>query len=107
MSAPELAQGGSVTLSLEVTNVSERDGDEVVQVYLEDLVASVAPPVRRLVAFERRTIPAGATATLSFEIGDEQLGFWLDGRFVVEPGAFVLHVGPTLQRTQAVGLAVR
>ena len=86
-----------------MTNTSARSGDEVVQVYVEDLVASVAPPVRRLVAFERRTLAAGETATFSFEIGPEQLGFWLaDGRFVVEPGAFVLHVGPTLERTQPV-----
>lgn len=107
VSAAELTRGETATLSIDVTNVSERPGDEVVQVYVEDLVASVAPPVRRLAAFERRTIAPGETSTLSFAIGDEQLGFWLDGAFTVEPGAFVLHVGPTLDRTQPVALSVR
>jgi beta-glucosidase len=61
-----------------------------------------------LVAFERRTIAAGETATFTFSIGAAELGFWLaDGRFTVEPGRFVLHVGGALERTQPVSLQVR
>ena len=55
LSAALVGAGEAVILEVEVTNTSARAGDEVVQVYVEDLVASVAPPVRRLVAFERRT----------------------------------------------------
>ena len=107
LSAAWVGAGEAVILEVEVTNTSARAGDEVVQVYVEDLVASVAPPVRRLVAFERRTLAAGESAAFSFEIGPEQLGFWLaDGRFTVEPGGFVLHVGPTLERTRPVKLTV-
>ena len=99
-----------VVLELDVTNTSDRPGDEVVQVYVEDVVASVAPPVRRLVAFERRTIGAGETVVFRFEIGREQLGFWTTDAatpaFVVEPGLFRLHVGATLASTQAVELRV-
>ncbi|HEU4757057.1 MAG TPA: glycoside hydrolase family 3 N-terminal domain-containing protein [Agromyces sp.] len=106
----DISELGSVSLTLEVTNTSDRTGDEVVLVFLEDVVASVAPPVRRLVAFERRTIKAGETVTFAFELGTDQLGFWAtDGahaRFVVEPGLFRLHVGSTLDRTQAVELVV-
>ena len=54
-----LERGGTVTVEVDVTNTSDRRGDEVIQAYLEDVVASVAPPVRRLVAFERRTIEPG------------------------------------------------
>ena len=108
ISARDVAADQSVLLEVEVTNTSARTGDEVVQVYVEDLVASLAPPVRRLAAFERRTLAAGETALFAFEIGPEQLGFRLaDGRFTVEPGAFVLHVGSTLERTQPVALRVR
>ena len=108
VSASEIGAGESVVLSLEVTNTSARAGDEVVQVYVEDLVAAVAPPLRRLVAFERRTLAPGAVATFEFAIGAEQLGFRLaDGTLVVEPGAFVLHVGSALDRTQPVPLRVR
>ena len=107
LSAALVGAGEAVILEVEVTNTSARAGDEVVQVYVEDLVASVAPPVRRLVAFERRTLAAGESAAFSFEIGPEQLGLWLaDGRFTVEPGGFVLHVGPTLERTRPVKLTV-
>ena len=106
-----LERGASVTVELDVTNTSDRRGDEVIQAYLEDVVASVAPPVRRLVAFERRTIEPGTTVTVSFELGAEQLGFWATdasvASFVVEPGLFRIHVGSTLDRTQAVELHVR
>jgi beta-glucosidase len=108
VSAAEIDADGSVAISLDVINTSPRDGDEVIQVYVEDLVASIAPPVRRLVAFERRTVAAGETVTFSFEVGPDQLGFRLaDGSFTVESGAFVMHVGPTLERTQPVALRVR
>lgn len=106
----DLDRGLRVTVELDVTNTSDRAGDEVVLVLLEDVVASIAPPVRRLVAFERRTLEPGATATFAFELGSRELGFWAtdaaDSRFVVEPGLFRLHVGPTLERTQAVELRV-
>jgi beta-glucosidase len=106
-----LERGSTLTIELDVTNTSDRRGDEVIQAYLEDVVASVAPPVRRLVAFERRTIERGSTVTVSFELGTGELGFWATGaavaRFVVEPGLFRLHVGSTLERTQAVEFLVR
>lgn len=106
----DLESGATATLSVQVTNTSARTGDEVVQVYVEDVVATVAPPVRRLVAFERRTLAAGETATLSFEIGVDQLGFWrtdaAEPALTVEPGLFRLHVGATLDATQAVDLSV-
>lgn len=108
VSADEIGADDSIVLEIEVTNTSARAGDEVVQVYVEDLVASLAPPVRRLAAFERRALAAGETALFTFAIGPEQLGFRLaDGRFTVEPGAFVLHVGSTLESTQPVALRVR
>lgn len=110
LSVDEMAQDDRATLSVDVTNTSSRAGDEVLQVYVEDLVASVAPPVRRLVAFERRRIAPGETTTFSFEIGRDQLGFWATdsgaSRFVVEPGLFRLHVGPTLTSTEALELRV-
>ena len=105
------ATAETVTVELDVTNTSDRRGDEVIQAYLEDVVASVAPPVRRLVAFERRTIEPGSTVTVSFELGTGELGFWATdaaaARFIVEPGLFRLHVGSTLEHTQAVEFLVR
>ena len=100
-----------MTVEVDVTNTADRRGDEVIQAYLEDVVASIAPPVRRLVAFDRRTIEPGSTVTVSFELGTRELGFWATdaaaARFIVEPGLFRIHVGSTLERTQAVEFFVR
>ncbi|HEX5730649.1 glycoside hydrolase family 3 N-terminal domain-containing protein [Microbacterium sp.] len=108
--ADDLTAGATVTVAIDVTNTSNRAGDEVVQMYVHDVVASVAPPVRRLIAFERRTLAAGATATVEFAVGGDQLGFWTTdaaaATFVVEPGLFRLHVGASLDSTQPVELRV-
>ncbi|WP_243075310.1 glycoside hydrolase family 3 N-terminal domain-containing protein [Microbacterium sp. SS28] len=108
LSGSEVSPDETVSLSIDVTNTSARRGEEVVQVYVEDVVASIAPPVRRLVAFERRTLDPGETTVFAFGLGREALGFWAaDAAFIVEPGLFRLHVGPTLTSTQAVELRVR
>ena len=99
-----LEGGESIEVSVDISNTGGRDGDEVVQLYLRDLVSSVAQPVRRLVAFARRHIRAGRTITVSFRLGLEQLGFWdaeaHPARFVVEPGTFGLYIGGSLHATQ-------
>jgi Fibronectin type III-like domain len=98
-----LENGEQVEVSVDVSNTGSRDGDEVVQLYVRDLISSVAQPVRRLVAFARRHIGAGQTITVSFKLGPEQLGFWdteaSPARFVVEPGTFGLYIGASLQGT--------
>jgi beta-glucosidase len=85
-----------VEISIEVTNTGGRDGDEIVQLYLRDLVSSVAQPVRRLVGFARRRVGVGQTVTVSFRLGRDQLGFWDAGtnpaRFVVKPGTFAFYI---------------
>ena len=99
-----LENGEQVEVSVNVTNTGGRDGDEVVQLYVRDLVSSVAQPVRRLVAFARRHIRVGQTITVSFRLDLEQLGFWdaeaHPARFVVEPGTFGLYIGGSLHATQ-------
>ncbi len=99
-----LENGEHVEVSVDITNTGGRDGDEVIQLYVRDLVSSVAQPVRRLVAFARRHVGAGQTITVSFKAGTEQLGFWDAGadpaRFVVEPGTFALYLGSSLHATQ-------
>lgn len=81
-------------VSCTVRNVSQCDGDEVVQLYVSDLVASTVRPVRRLCGFRRVTIPAGGSQTVRFEVGEESLSLVdRQGRRVVEPGAFEFAVG--------------
>ena len=82
------------TVSVEVENVGARAGDEVVQLYIRDVAASVTRPVRELKGFQRVTLPPGTKRRLEFNLGPEQLGFYnREMRFVVEPGEFKVMVG--------------
>jgi beta-glucosidase len=94
LSATTIAPDGTVTASVDVANVGDRAGDEVVQIYLTDPVASVARPVKQLAGFRRVTLRPGEKQTLSFAIGRDQLGFLdQDRRFVVEPGEVIVTAG--------------
>lgn len=89
-----------MTVSIEVTNASDRRGDEVIQVFLRDVVASVTQPVRRLVGCARRTLDARETATMSVALPREVFALWAD-EWRVEPGIFELHIGSTLTAAQS------
>jgi beta-glucosidase len=85
---------GKVTATVSVTNTGARAGDEVVQLYIHDPVASISQPVRRLRGFQRVTLEPGATTTVSFTLDRGDFGFYdNDGRFVVEPGAIDVYAG--------------
>ncbi|OEV05413.1 glycoside hydrolase, partial [Streptomyces nanshensis] len=89
---------GSATVRASVTveNTGSRKGDEVVQLYIRDKVASIAQPVRRLRGFERITLDAGESRTVSFELGAADLGFHTNdpsGELLVEPGEFGVYAG--------------
>ena len=92
---PAPGVGDTVTISVDVTNTGGRDGDEVVQLYVRDVEASVKTPNRKLAAFQRVTVPAGQTRTVSLPLAVDSLGFWSEEqhKFVVEPGAFDIMVG--------------
>ncbi len=83
-----------VRVAVDVTNVGDRDGDEVVQCYASDLVASVARPDRQLVGFVRVHLRAGETRRVRFEVPPARLAFTDEQlRFVTEPGELRIAVG--------------
>lgn len=85
---------GRLKVGVEVENVGPRAGDEVIQLYVRDPVASVARPIRELRGFERVSLRPGEKRTVSFTLGPEQLGLYnRDMRWVVEPGTFDVIVG--------------
>ncbi|MGY0020152.1 glycoside hydrolase family 3 N-terminal domain-containing protein [Streptomyces sp. YJ-C3] len=91
-----LRKGDTVEVSVSVRNTGSRAGDEVVQLYVHDVAASITQPVRRLRGFRRVTLDKGASTTVRFRLGAEDLGFWTNdtgGEFRVEEGAFELFVG--------------
>jgi beta-glucosidase len=98
----------SVRVDVDVMNTGTRAGDEVVQLYIRDLVSSVTRPVKELKGFERVTLQPGETRTISFEITPDQLAFWnLDMRRLVEPGEFAIMVGSNSAELQSTILTVR
>jgi beta-glucosidase len=89
-----IAAGDSVSVSVDVTNCGERDGDEVVQLYVSDVEASVPVPRLHLEGFRRVRLEAGATTTVDFELDTRQLAAYDDeGRPFVEAGEFAISVG--------------
>ena len=82
-------------MTAEVQNVGKRSGDEVVQLYIRDVAASVTRPVKELKGFQRITLQPGETKRVEFTLGPAQLGFYdRMMRFLVEPGEFKVMVGP-------------
>jgi beta-glucosidase len=99
---------GRVRASVDVTNTGKVRGDEVVQLYLHDPVASISQPVRRLRGFQRVTLAPGAHRTITFTLDRSDFGFYDNqGKFVVEPGEIDLYAGDsssaTLTRSFTVG----
>jgi beta-glucosidase len=95
-----VSRNGKVRASMTVTNTGKRTGDDVVQLYLHDPVASLSQPVRRLRGFERVTLKPGASQRVTFTIDRDDFGFYdNDGKFVVEPGQIDLYAGDSSQAT--------
>jgi beta-xylosidase len=102
-----IAVGGRATVTVDVTNTGSREGDEVVQLYVHQRVASVTQPVMALKGFRRVTLKPGETRAVSLPISPESLSILnLDMHEVVEPGLFDVTVGPSSAETQAVALTV-
>jgi len=94
LSASSIGRAGTVTATASITNTGTRPGDDVVQLYIHDQVASILQPVRRLDGFRRVTLMPGQTQTVTFKLGPASLGFYNNqGQFLVEPGGFDVYVG--------------
>jgi beta-glucosidase len=94
---------GSDTLRVEVavTNSGRRSGDEVVQLYIRDDVASVTRPVMELRGFEKISLQPGESRTVSFQLTPDDLSFLdLQMQRVVEPGTFTVLVGGSSAQTK-------
>ena len=85
---------GTVEVSVELANVGERTADEVVQLYVRDLQASVTRPLKELRGFARVSLEPGARQTVTFGLAVEQLAFTgVDGTLRIEPGHHRVMVG--------------
>ena len=94
LSAQQVPLNGRINAQADVENTGGRAGDEVVQLYIHRVAASVTPPVKELKGFERVTLRPGEKRTVQFALGPEKLGFInRQMRFAVEPGKVEVFVG--------------
>jgi beta-glucosidase len=103
-----IGPAGRTTVSVRVTNTGTRAGDEVVQMYVHDLVASVTRPVKQLRGFKRVTLKPGESTTVTLPIGPEAL--WLIDQQMnrrVEPGDFEILIGTSSETTLKATLTVQ
>ena len=90
----KIKTSGSTRALAEVTNTGKREGSEVVQMYIRDVVSSVTRPVKELKGFQKVTLKPSETKTVTFDIKPESLAFYdVNMKYVVEPGDFTVMVG--------------
>ncbi len=89
-----IARNGSTQVLVDVTNTGKREGAEVVQLYIRDLVSSVTRPVKELKAFKKVWLKPGESTTVALDIKPGSLAFYdVNMKYVVEPGDFEIMVG--------------
>ena len=99
--------GEATTVKVDLTNTGPRAGDEVVQAYIHQRVASVTRPVMQLAAFRRVHLLPGERTTVELKLAPESMALrGPDMKPVVEPGVFDVMVGPSSAETTRVSLHV-
>ncbi|WP_338359373.1 glycoside hydrolase family 3 protein [Yeosuana marina] len=97
LSTKEIKPDGTVKVSVDVKNTGNYDGDEVVQLYINDVYSSVTTPLKTLKGFKRVFIKKGETKHVEFLLTPEELAIWnREMKRVVEPGEFEVMVGGNL-----------
>ena len=103
LSATTMKADGNITLTVNVRNSGNRDGDEVVQLYIHDMVATIARPVKELKGFERISLKAGESRDVTFTINADMLKFYNSNlQYVAEPGDFEAMVGGNSRDVQKI-----
>ena len=108
LSGNSMTTGGNITASVTVTNTGSCEGTEVVQLYIRDMVGSIARPVQELKGFERICLKPGESRTVNFTINADLLKFYnsnLD--YVCEPGEFEVMVGTNSRDVQRKSFTLR
>jgi len=101
LSSNSMSASGSIQASVTVTNTGSREGAEVVQLYIRDLVGSIARPVQELKGFERINLKPGESRQVTFTIDADLLKFYnKDLDYVCEPGDFEVMIGTDSRNVQ-------
>lgn len=101
VSSASLSKNGKITVSVPVTNTGSCDGDEVVQLYIHDKVATISRPLKELKGFQRIHLKAGETRTVSFDISQDHLKYYDKSlQFTIEPGEVEIMIGTDSRELQ-------
>jgi beta-glucosidase len=104
---PEIRPGESLAASVTVTNTGQYAGEEVVQLYVRDLVGSVTRPVRQLAAFQKIHLEKGESREVAFMLGEADLAFYRhDMSWGAEPGEFRLYIGTSSRDVSEAGFTL-
>ncbi len=104
LSSPSFGEKGDIKVSVDITNSSNVDGKEVIQMYLRDMIGSVTRPVKELKGFELAEIKAGQTKTITFTINEKTIEFYTaNSKWEAEPGDFKVFVGGSSATTLEAG----
>lgn len=103
-----IAPGGTLTVTVEVTNDGQRRADEVAQLYIHQRYGAAARPVRELKGFQRLTLDPGETRTVRFTLGPDELRYWSDATrdWTIDPATFDVWVGGDSTATLAATFAI-
>lgn len=94
LSSNTMHAAGKITATISVTNTGDFDGEEVVQMYIRDVVGSIARPVKELKGFQKIMMKKGETREVKFTIGLEELKFYNNElKYLAEPGDFKVFIG--------------
>lgn len=105
VSSSTLTKDGQITVSVDVKNTGARDGEEVVQLYIQDIFATSTRPVQELRGFQRVAIKAGETKTVKFTLTQNDLKYYNhDLNYVCEPGEFKIMVGPNSRDVESISI---
>ncbi|HTH56302.1 MAG TPA: beta-glucosidase BglX [Cyclobacteriaceae bacterium] len=108
LSKNEMTAADSIVVSIDVTNKGKRDGSEVVQLYIHDVVAASTRPVKELKGFQKMALKAGETRKINFTIRNSDLSYYkYDLSFGSEPGKFEVFVGPNSRDLKRVELELK
>jgi len=107
LSSASIVAGDSVEVQVDVVNTGPLAGDEVVQIYVHDQVATITQPVKLLKAFQRVTLQPGEQKTVRLILGPDAFTMWnLEMQEVIEPGTFSIMAGPNSRDLQETVLEI-
>jgi len=108
LDADQMAQNGKIKATVTIKNTGSRDGDEIAQLYISDCVASISRPVKELKGFQRIHLAAGESKDVTFDVTPELLKYYDSNlNYVLDPGEFLLMIGPNSRDAKQVTFTVK